>query len=275
MRPRASRALALEIADPSLPLQTVEDYGPVKFYLILLGPDWLIRFTAWRHPAFKARLGEQNFTAQIKIGDDTAGRYYSFQDGVFSSHAGIHPEPDVCLSFKSQTIAVQLLVPPVDYQQQIDAQKEFNLKMTGPDELTYWFAQTIMKTQNSHWKFGVDLADGTKRCTSMTNGGPIRVDVKDGKLVRTGIIEFSDDDPGTWTIEARGKEFSPPRKTTLSPHGQNWKSAVYSPDRILTPSNGWTLTLMASAIARTGVCPDTYPSVGMKPSIPLHPKSKE
>ena len=90
--------MALEIADPSLPLQTVEDYGPVKFYLILLGLDWLIRFTAWRHPAFKARLGEQNFTAQIKIGDDTAGRYYSFQDGVFSSHAGIHPEPDVCLS---------------------------------------------------------------------------------------------------------------------------------------------------------------------------------
>ena len=207
----------------------------MKFYLILLGLDWLIRFTAWRHPAFKARLGEQNFTAQIKIGDDTAGRYYSFQDGVFSSHAGIHPEPDVCLSFKSQTIAVKLLVPPVDYQQQIDAQKEFNLKMTGPDELTYWFAQTIMKTQNSHWKFGVDLADGTKRYTSMTNGGPIQVDVKAGKLVRTGIIEFSDDDPGTWTIEARGKKFSPPRKTTLSPHGQNWKSAVYSPDRILTP----------------------------------------
>ena len=68
--------MALEIADPSLPLQTVEDYGPVKFYLILLGLDWLIRFTAWRYPAFKARLGEQNFTAQIKIGDDTAGRYY-------------------------------------------------------------------------------------------------------------------------------------------------------------------------------------------------------
>ena len=73
---------------------------------VSIGLDWLIRLTAWRHPAFRARLGEQNFTAQIKIGDDTAGRYYSFQNGVFSSHAGIHPEPDVCLSFKSQTIAV-------------------------------------------------------------------------------------------------------------------------------------------------------------------------
>ena len=207
----------------------------MKFSLILLGLDWLIRYTAWRHPTFKARLGEKNFTAQIKIADDTAGRFYTFKDGKFTASSGIHPDPDVCMSFKSEEIANELLMPPVDYQQQIDAQKEFNLKMTGPDELTYWFAQTVMLTQNSHWTYGIDLSDGGKRYTSMTNGGPIQVDVKDGKIVRTGIIEFDDDDPGTWTIKARGKEFTPPRKTTLSPHGQNWKSAVYSPDRILTP----------------------------------------
>ena len=30
-------------------------------------------------------------------------------------------------------------------------------------------------------------------------------------------------------------EFTPPRKTTLAPHGQNAKSIVYSPDRLLYP----------------------------------------
>ena len=29
--------------------------------------------------------------------------------------------------------------------------------------------------------------------------------------------------------------FTPPRKTTLAPHGQNAKSIVYSPDRLLYP----------------------------------------
>ena len=39
----------------------------------------------------------------------------------------------------------------------------------------------------------------------------------------------------TWTIEARGLKFTPPRKTTLAPHGQYSKSTIYSPDRLLYP----------------------------------------
>ena len=207
----------------------------IKFSLILIGLSWLVKYTAWRYPLFKARLKEKNFVAQIKIADDSQGRFFSFQDGNLFSKSGIHPAPEICMSFKSSEIAVQLLMPPVDYQKQIDAQKEFNLTMTGPDEFTYWFAQTIMLTQNLHWKYGVSVPDGSKRYTSMTNGGPIFVYVKDGKIVRTTTIEFDDDDPGTWTVKARGKNFTPPRKTTLSPHGQNWKSAIYSPARILYP----------------------------------------
>ena len=205
------------------------------FSIILLGLDWTLRFTAWRHPAFRARLKEKNFVAQIKIADDRAGRYFRFEDGRLRSTSGVHPNPDVCLAFKSKSIAVKLLIPPVDYQQQIDAQKEFNLTMSGPDELTYWFAQTIMLTQNLHWKFGVAEANGETKYTSMTNGGPIFVYVKDGKIIRTTPITFDDSDPGTWTIEARGRKFTPPRQTSLAPHGANWKSCVYSPDRIPYP----------------------------------------
>ena len=36
-------------------------------------------------------------------------------------------------------------------------------------------------------------------------------------------------------IEARGRTFMPPRRTTLSPHAQAQRSMVYSPNRILTP----------------------------------------
>ena len=69
----------------------------------------------------------------------------------------------------------------------------------------------------------------------MANGGPLFVYVKDGKIVRMTPIEFDDNDPQPWTIKAKGKEFTPPRKTSLAPHGQTVKSTIYSPDRILYP----------------------------------------
>ena len=59
------------------------------------------------------------------------------------------------------------------------------------------------------------------RYCNMTNGGPVFVYVKDGRIVRMTPIEFDDTDPPPWTIEARGLKFTPPRKTTLAPHGQN------------------------------------------------------
>ena len=69
----------------------------------------------------------------------------------------------------------------------------------------------------------------------MANGGPLFVYVKDGKIIRTTPIDFDETDTQPWTIHARGMKFTPPRKTTLAPHGQNCRSMIYSPDRLLYP----------------------------------------
>lgn len=74
-----------------------------------------------------------------------------------------------------------------------------------------------------------------ERLTNCTTGGPVFVDVKDGKIVRITPIEFDETDAPSWSIEARGRTFSPPRKTTLSPWTVAHKSAIYSSRRILTP----------------------------------------
>jgi anaerobic selenocysteine-containing dehydrogenase len=73
------------------------------------------------------------------------------------------------------------------------------------------------------------------RLTNCTTGGPVFVDVEDGRIVRLTPIELADEDKGDWTIEARGRSFTSPRKTTLSPHAQAQRSMIYSPKRILTP----------------------------------------
>ena len=74
-----------------------------------------------------------------------------------------------------------------------------------------------------------------ERLTNCTTGGPVFVDVKDGKIVRITPIELDDTDAESWSIEARGRRFAPPRKTTSSPWTVAHKSSIYSPKRILTP----------------------------------------
>jgi molybdopterin guanine dinucleotide-containing S/N-oxide reductase-like protein len=206
-----------------------------KFSLILFGLAQLLKFTARRHPAFAKRLKEKNLTVQMRTADKSVGRWFAFKDGKVTSRAGIHAKPDVTIAFKDERIAAELLMPPLDMQNQIDAIKDFKLTMEGPEDLSSWFTQTVMLTQTIGWKYGVDQPDGSKRYTNMTNGGPVFVNVKDGKIVRITPMDFDDSDAGPWTIEARGKTYTPPRKTTLAPHGQNFKSIIYSPNRLLHP----------------------------------------
>ncbi len=74
-----------------------------------------------------------------------------------------------------------------------------------------------------------------QRFTNCTTGGPVFVDVQDGKIIRLTPLEFDDTDAPSWSIEARGRTFTPPRKALVSPWTIAHRSTVYSPKRILTP----------------------------------------
>src|SRR5262245_25759096 len=210
-------------------------FAAVTFPVILFGLAQALKLARRRHPAFAARLRERNFVAQIKARDEEIGRWSAFRDGKVTSRRALHPAPDVTLAFKNADIGASLLMPPINWFDQVNAQKDFKLTVDGPEDLTNWFAQTVMLSQTAGWRFGKKMADGSMRYCNMTNGGPVFVYVKDEKIVRMTPIEFGDDDPAPWTIEARGLKLTPPRKTTLAPHGQNAKSIVYSPDRLLHP----------------------------------------
>jgi len=76
---------------------------------------------------------------------------------------------------------------------------------------------------------------GEKRLTNSTTGGPVFVDVKDGKIVRIIPMDLAESDAASWEIEARGRTFTPPRKATITPVTAAQKSLIYSPKRILYP----------------------------------------
>jgi trimethylamine-N-oxide reductase (cytochrome c) len=199
----------------------------MKFRIILWGLAQLMKFAAWRYPAFRARLKERNLVAQFKARDEEIGRWYAIKDGVITSGAGLRGDVDVTLAFKTARLGADLLTPPINWLDQINAQKEFNLTVEGPDDLVNWFAQTVMASMSAGLKFGTRMSDGSMRYCNMANGGPLFVFVKDGKIIRTTPIDLSEDDGASWH-RARGLG-DPPRKTTLAPHGRTAKSMVIRP----------------------------------------------
>src|SRR5919198_1756243 len=210
-------------------------FATTRLSLILFGLSLTLKYKARRHEAFWKRVKERNFVAQIMTRDEEIGRWFEFRDGTIRSGAGLHVKPDCKLMFKNAAIGASLLTPPINWLRQINAQKDFVLGVDGPEDLTNWFAQTVMMSQSAGLKMGTRMDDGSMRYCNMTNGGPVFIYVKNGKIIRMTPIDLAEDDGASWTIEARGMKLTPPRKTTLAPHGQNAKSIVYSPDRLLYP----------------------------------------
>ncbi len=60
-----------------------------------------------------------------------------------------------------------------------------------------------------------------------TVGGPVRVYVKDGVITRMRPLVFDDADAPSWVIDARGRQFTPPRKTTLQTYVVPERQRVY------------------------------------------------
>jgi molybdopterin guanine dinucleotide-containing S/N-oxide reductase-like protein len=206
-----------------------------QFAAVLAALPVLLRTTAHRHPALAARLRERDLVAQIVLAGTSRGRAYAFRDGAVHSRAGLHPKPDITMTFDSAELAVRLLKPSRDYLEFIDALKNFQMRVEGPDVLAVWFSETLQMMLTAGLEFGTDVGGGVRRYTSNTNGGPVYVFVRDGRILRITPIEFGEDDAAPWTVEARGRRFTPPRKTTVSSHTLAWKSLIYSPDRLLYP----------------------------------------
>ena len=60
-----------------------------KFAAILFGLRVLLWVRAVRYSAFRERLNEKNFTAQMKTKDNSVGRWFKFSNGTISSGVGV------------------------------------------------------------------------------------------------------------------------------------------------------------------------------------------
>ena len=177
----------------------------LMFSLLLFGLYWMFDRTAAKHPFFSERLREKDLTVQIRLKDRSRGRYYVVRGGEVSSRGGIHAAPDVTVIFGSSRCALSVLVPPRDQLAMINAMKSFQMGLEGPEELSSWFMETLSLMLNAGVRYGTDMGDGEIRFTTNSNGGPLFVYVREGKIVRITPIEFDDKDAPSWTIIREGQ----------------------------------------------------------------------
>ncbi|MBU6445276.1 MAG: molybdopterin-dependent oxidoreductase [Alphaproteobacteria bacterium] len=220
------------------------------FSLILWCLPAALRIHAWRSENIRALMAARDFTAQIVVKDGSRGRWFRFAGGRLTSGAGVNNDAEVTVRFKTAALGARILIhltsgmfhfawpllkPFLEPMEVISAAKNFAFEVLGPDELSVHFTD-IMNAMLTHgWQQGMPMPGGEIRYVNQTNGGPVFVYVKDGKIVRITPMEFGAGDPKPWVIEARGRKFSPPRRATLSPHGLASKSLIYSEKRLLYP----------------------------------------
>ncbi|MGR3375982.1 molybdopterin-dependent oxidoreductase [Salipiger abyssi] len=207
----------------------------LKLRTILSALPGAVRLAARLLDPVKAHLQTGNHTVQLRLRDGSLSRHITFRNGKITAGWGRHPAPDAEIVFMDSATALKMLQPKTDYAFLIDALKNFKITQTGDDAVLLWFGQLVDTINTASMKRGTRMPDGTMRYTNLTNGGPLFVYVKDGKILRTTPIDLAEDDAESWTLTARGRSFTPRRQATLSPHALGMKSQVYSDKRILYP----------------------------------------
>ena len=202
---------------------------------ILFGIGPVLSFTALKSPSFREELSKHDCIFQIKTKNNKIGRYFTVSGGKVSSTAGVHPKPDVALVFNDLDVALKILRPDAKIDFKVHAAKNFLMTVDGPDPLANWLLQLIQRVFYEGFSYGKKMPDGCKRYTTITNGGPLHVYVRDGKIVRLTPLEITDEDAPSWEVEARGHTFKPQRRTTVAPHALSLKGVVYSENRALYP----------------------------------------
>ena len=226
-------AVAAPIRNPIVPIKNLT--APMKAKGALFSLPHVFRLTSANFPKYKKTLTSLNFTAQIRMRDHSFGRWFKFENGRVTSGTNLLERPEVDMTFETPLDMSETLDPFRDRLKVVSSLKTLRSQALGEDKYIVQFVK-ILNGAMDHWvSYGTPMPDGTMRYTNNTNGGPVFVYVRDGRIIRITPMELGEDDPDPWTIEARGRKLKAPKKTTVSPFTACLKSAIYSQDRLLYP----------------------------------------
>jgi trimethylamine-N-oxide reductase (cytochrome c) len=191
------------------------------------GMSQVLRISAGHYPAFAAHMKLFDGVAQIRLQDESQWRWFAFAQGQMTTGRGIHAQPTMSLIFRDLETANSFLDPWVDQAEFVHAAKNFKAVVKGDEAGLAWFLQLLNLIKTVGLTRGTTMPDGSTRYTTVTNGGPLFVYVREGQILRTTPIAFDETDAPSWEMQARGKSFKPMRKATVAPHSLVMRSTVY------------------------------------------------
>lgn len=206
-----------------------------KLSVILASLPRVMKVARRINAAFRQHLEAGSGIIQVRLKDNSVARHYILRDGRIDTAKGLHADPDLDIAFVDAGVALRFLHPNPDQGDIVHFIKNYQVEMVGDDAVGVWFATLVKKMQSGMWKQGGKMPDSTIRYVTNTNGGPVYVFVRDGRIIRTTPIDLAADDPESWTIHARGRSFTPRRQATVNVHALSMKSVVYSERRLKYP----------------------------------------
>ncbi|MDR1013599.1 MAG: molybdopterin-dependent oxidoreductase [Coriobacteriales bacterium] len=82
---------------------------------------------------------------------------------------------------------------------------------------------------------GTALDVNGQRFTTCSTAGPLRVHVKDERILRVEPLSFEEEDVVAWHLDVNGKVYRPPLTAPVLPWGITSKKMAYSDNRVLYP----------------------------------------
>ena len=178
---------------------------PLLIFILLILPTAL-RFAARLFPTVREHLAGGRWIIQLRLRDNSLARQLVFTGGSVHGRWGAAAEPDAEVVFMDAATACRMLAPKTDHAFLIDALKNFKITEGGSDQALVWFGALVNAIKMAGWRKGTRMKDGTTRYATLTNGGPVFVFVRDGKIIRTTPIDLAKEDGPSWSIIARGQD---------------------------------------------------------------------
>lgn len=125
----------------------------MKFRFLLLILGWRMGWLARRREGFRAQLEQRDIVMQWRTFDGAVARWYHFQPGRVSSHAGLYPlqqssprpQPSLTLNFRDANYAVRTLQAAGNSQMAfMEGVQAGDIKIEGDASHLMWF-MTLMK----------------------------------------------------------------------------------------------------------------------------------
>lgn len=117
----------------------------MKFWFLLLVLGWRMRWLAKNNDAFKEKLEDKDIILQFRTESGKVARYYIIREMRVRPCAGMHPKPDMCMSFKDAAYAFDTIMnASKDKMAFMKGMGSKDIVVTGDPQEMMWF-MSLMK----------------------------------------------------------------------------------------------------------------------------------